>query len=733
MNNVGIAALAAYDAGLSVVPILADGTKSPPFKWKPYQTVPAERSLVETWFKADRYTGWAIICGYHNLEVLDFDDANTFDAFCDTAEAIGLGELVGRIGFGYTEKTPGGGFHLPYYCSEISGNQKLAKRSEKETLIETRGPGGYIVAAPSNGTVHPEGGAWTLTMGGFDTIATITPEERQELFRLARSFNQYIEAEYEIVEPRLPPATGGTRPGDDYREKHNHIETFSPIIEKHGWKLTHRRGVVGYYRRPDKKDGWSATFNHDGSGLFYVFSSSTEFQPERGYNPFSVYAMLDHNGDFKAAAGALVKDGYGKKSVSLGQIVVGKKGQQQHVVSFRPTVVPDDAVTGWFREYLDHVEPTTEAPDAFHIASALTVVGGCIGKRVGLFHASDRLYPNFYTLLIGPSGRSRKDTSIRRMLDMFYAIPPKGEPLIVMSVPFKIARDISSSEGLIATVKQNPNTIFYTSEFSKLMNNATRESTRSIGPMLIEAFDCPPSLQNNTVASIEDKKPREAPDPFVSVLSTVQPEVLAEIIGSQQQYSGFLNRWLLVVGDGKPPRPNPPKIDQDRSWRLLRRLMETIRSYPEQSILEFDDEASERWADWYIESYPTGRESAQEDAMGIRRGTMVKKIALVHAVTDGAKSVSIDHLESGISFSDWAWKHTKALLPTWGETKHAEIERKILENLGSSGPMKKREMQRRVASRMGPGVFAGIVKSMTENDDIVVTDDGLLVLKDSVE
>jgi hypothetical protein len=48
--------------------------------------------------------------------------------------------------------------------------------------------------------------------------------------------------------------------------------------------------------------------------LFYCFSSSTEFDPERGYNRFSVYAILEHGGDFTAASKALAARGYGTQT-----------------------------------------------------------------------------------------------------------------------------------------------------------------------------------------------------------------------------------------------------------------------------------------------------------------------------------------------------------------------------------------------------------------------------------
>lgn len=727
MSKVGNAAMAALNAGISVVPILNDGSKRPPFKWSAYQSEPATEDQIKSWFANGGYTGFALICGAGsgNLEVLDFDDAGVYDEFVRTANALGLGELVDRIITGYAERTPSGGMHLPYYCDEIGGNTKLARRIDKEVLIETRGTGGYIVAAPSNGTVHENGGAWSIVSGGVYSIATITPGERADLLQLARSFDQVPPMEVEERTSRPAVSSNGTmRPGDDFRDRHRTTETFREIVEPHGWKLTHRRGNVGYFRRPGKDSSWSATFNHADSGLFYVFSNSTGFEAERGYNPFSVYAILNHRGDFGEAASALTRRGFGARSAtSLGSVTVGgprSSRAKQEQTAFAPTQVPNAAVVGWFRDYLDLVEPTTESPDAFHLAASVSLIGACIGKRVGLFHSSDKLYPNFYTLLIGPSGRSRKDTAIRRMLELFYARPPRNEPLIATAVPFQVVRDISSSEGLIARLRKTPNVVLYTSEFAKVMSNAAREATRSIGPTLIEAFDTPPSLQNNTKANVEASEPMEAKDPFVTVLATVQPEILAELIGSQQQYSGFLNRWLLVVGDGKGARPNPPNLDEDGAWRLLREITKAINSYDDKRLLEFSAGAADLWSDWYIESYPSGHETAQEDAMGIRRGTLIKKIALVHAISQGATAVNVDHLEAGIAFGDWAWEHTKRLMPMWGESADAQIERKILECLNRHGPQSKRFIRQRIGSRLGPGVFARVVKSMAENGQIAI-------------
>jgi len=325
------AALAAHDAGLGVLPIRADGSKAPTVgSWTSLQWTRAERDQLPAWFPPGCRFGLAVTGGKAsgNVEFMDFDEAN-FGLFVDTAHEAGLGDLVSRLRAGYHETTPSGGHHLAYRCEVIGGNQKLAlapgpdpaRPSYKpRVLIEVRAQGGYAIVAPSNGTVHENGGRWEMVSGGFDTIPTITPEERTDLFDFARSFDDMPPAEPRTGRDGQPDpfaafaanaAADSLRPGDDFRARHGKPDTFRPIIEAAGWTHVYERNGVDHYRRPGKDKGVSATFGVAGTDLFYVFTTATEFDAERGYNPFAVYTVLTHNGDFKAAAKALREKGYG--------------------------------------------------------------------------------------------------------------------------------------------------------------------------------------------------------------------------------------------------------------------------------------------------------------------------------------------------------------------------------------------------------------------------------------
>lgn len=273
--------------------------------WNMYKSQRPTLEQVLKWYENPGRTGIGIFCGKVSggLECFEFDDRETYRKYKNLAEAVGLGDLISDIEANYLEYSPNG-VHWLYRCSEISGNVKLATRPKQsnekinnkdniKTLIETRGEGGYVIIAPSHGPFNPSG-PYVLQSGSIDTIPTITPNSRNSLHNLAKTFNVPLLPYNE----RTVTDFGEIRPGDIFNDR----STWDSVLIPHGWQKVFKRGTTAYWTRPGKPFGISATTNYAETDLLYVFSSSTVFEPNRGYNKFSAYAVLNHNNDFSAAA-----------------------------------------------------------------------------------------------------------------------------------------------------------------------------------------------------------------------------------------------------------------------------------------------------------------------------------------------------------------------------------------------------------------------------------------------
>ncbi len=87
--------------------------------------------------------------------------------------------------------------------------------------------------------------------------------------------------------------------------------SWESILEPHGWKVHSRNGDETRWVRPDKSQGTSATTGHN-AGLHVFTSSAPPFKFNGTLSSkFGAFTWLNHGGDFKAAASALVDLGYG--------------------------------------------------------------------------------------------------------------------------------------------------------------------------------------------------------------------------------------------------------------------------------------------------------------------------------------------------------------------------------------------------------------------------------------
>jgi putative DNA primase/helicase len=255
---------------------------------------------------------------------------------------------------GYVEITPSGGIHFLYRVSdhEVPGNTKIARRlaTEQEladkpddkikVLAETRGEGGYVIVAPTAGTVHPSGNAWEVQVGKIGQVPTITWEQRNLLHKVLHQVLDRM-PEPVVPPPRPAPAITGpraNRPGDDFNERGDWYD----ILPAHGWTVHHAIGGTTYWTRPgkDRSDGHSATTGHAGVGAadrLYIMSSATEFNTDEPMTKFYVYAHYEHNGDQKEAAKALARKGFGDQSATF----------------IRPDYDTWDSGSGWVRSTVE--------------------------------------------------------------------------------------------------------------------------------------------------------------------------------------------------------------------------------------------------------------------------------------------------------------------------------------------------------------------------------------------
>lgn len=644
-------------AGLCVLPAILAEKRPALAGWKQYQRrLPTERQ-VSSWFAEDQPV--CVLAGAvsANLEMIDFDhEGELFDRWRELV-ATESPALIERL---IVERSQSGGRHAVYRCeAPVSGNRKLAQRtlvvpsaepvviSGKRlvprrvgerfevtiTLIETRGEGGLFLCAPTPG--------YRLEQGLFDQIPVLTEAERSLLIEAACALN-------EVVPPTQRPRGGSAvigRPGDDFNERGDVRE----VLRRHGWELV-RGGENEYWRRPGKEQGWSATLKN---GVLYVFSSNAApFEPERAYAPFTVLALLDHQGDFAAAAAALRAQGYGQDGddadVDLSRLVCNGVARPTPAPQPYPDPGPLTAelfrVPGFVSEVMDHCLATAPYPNAaLAFCGALALQAVLAGRKVR-DQADNRT--NLYVLALAYSSVG-KDWPRKVNTCVMHRVGLVGS----------LGEKFASGEGIQDALFGCPAMLFQTDEIDGLLQsiNKSRDARHEgILGTLLTMYSAA-----NSIYPMRRKAGKEAPgvidQPCLVVYGTAIPTHYYGALSERMLTNGFFARMLIVESGprsvGQEPgiiNPPPRIMDAARWWADFAPGTGNLeRFHPQPLIVETHDDARALLAE---ARHASESEYAQAEARGDPVGTTVwgrvpeqiRKLSLLHAVSVSHETPRID-------------------------------------------------------------------------------------------
>jgi hypothetical protein len=325
----------------------------------------------------------------------------------------------------------------------------------------------------------------------------------------------------------------------------------------------------------------------------------------------------------------------------------------------QPPALADGALHGPLGEIVRAVAPYTEAAPAALFAYLAAFIGADAAAAIGRepFRELYDLYtPRGYFLLVGPSGRGRKDTAanlIRTLLEEagiaplviagansaealirdLHRLAPEDEPPTGGLFPRRVAR--------AAVVRET--------EFGRLLTLTQRQG-ETLSAVLRAGFDSTHLRTSRADGAVE------VLDVHLALVGHVPTEELQRLNLREHLASGLLNRHLPIWTE-RPhvlaaPTPVPVEI-RLRAREVLQGIYKYLAAVRrgEAPVPERDAAARALWAEWYPRWSTTQRAPALAQATE-RVPTYASRLATLFALADRSAVVTAEHLAAGILWAE---------------------------------------------------------------------------------
>lgn len=318
-----------------------------------------------------------------------------------------------------------------------------------------------------------------------------------------------------------------------------------------------------------------------------------------------------------------------------------------------PTILTNPAreFPDWIEAYMRFTD-NTEAPESFHLWTAISTIGGALSRKCSVKIGRFELQPSFYITFVAPPGIATKSTTAKQGMDLLSKI--NAIRMFRGSISWQALIDelmdglgqVDLGQGRLLEMSSLQ---LFASELGVLIGG---DHDGQMLDLLVDLWDGIPQFQRRTRTGGEINIPR----PFINLIACTTPGWLTKNAGKYAVDGGFFSRTVFVYAEKKRKViAYPEAFDQGAHEKLLLKDLDRISKM--KGIFTLDEEALEWGTAWYEELHtvpPPHLASEMFQSYISRRQAHLHKVAMV--VSASKRSDMIITLEDMVIAEDLLMK-----------------------------------------------------------------------------
>src|SRR3990167_3666080 len=386
----------------------------------------------------------------------------------------------------------------------------------------------------------------------------------------------------------------------------------------------------------------------------------------------------------------------------------------------------------WLKAYMEFTRDT-ESPDAYHFWVGATLISSATRRQVYLDMNYFRIYPNLYTILIGPSGaRKSIAASIGMQLAESVGIRKFSDKITGAA----LIRDLSeASEKRVDDKKGEVElcspVLIYASELGVFMGPDAYGS--GVIADLTDLYDCPSKWEKKTIS--RDSEMVIAP--YVTMLAASTPQTLKDVIPTGAVGQGFTSRILFIWAGGRRKRVPIPNWGVEHE-AIRRNLIHDLGEIGKvRGIFKFSPQGLNEYQRHYLNRPEPEDEFEDERLRGYssRKDIHTLKLAQILSLSDGDSLVITEReILGAIDAIHWLDTGLANVFAGHGNTASSEdtvrVFRQVEAGTARLGWISRTELMKRNFSNLNAHEFAIVIQTLTESGAIA---EDVTTIKGNVE
>lgn len=403
-------------------------------------------------------------------------------------------------------------------------------------------------------------------------------------------------------------------------------------------------------------------------------------------------------------------------------------------LSVTPSPAPAD---NFLQQYLSYIGDS-ECPTIYHRWCCLSMVGAYLGRTYSLEFGHFPVFPNLYTMLIGPPG-ARKSTAIKI-----------AQSIIKGAGYTKISADRSSKEKFLLDLAGEGQELIGQDAVDNILDqNLWGETAGQINEMYIACDEFNDFIGTGNIEfismlgslwdfngvyknRIKSGKSVSISDPTISILGGNTPVNFIRAFPPEILGQGFFSRLLLIHGESTGKRitfPIRPSADSTNNIILsLQRLKVSATGTAKLS------KESKQLLDTIYQTYK-GIDDVRFESYSQRRFSHLLKLCLIISACSYSSEIHTEHIIEANTILTFTEHLMPSALGEFGKSRNSDITHKIMQILnGSDIPLTMAQLWQYVHKDLEKqNDLAELLRNLSAASRIIITGVGFVAKKAVVE